>query len=482
MISAKKSNRRNTAACTLLFLGCMSLSPAASGAEPSAPASSIELHTEVRAQAVDLHNGDLDTSGSDNIGAASLEARLHLTAHINEDALFFLEGRGVAGAGRGGVESADTGSVSGGDSFLELRQAYLEFDNLGGAPVTAKAGRQKFREPYGVWWNRNFDALRLSYDTTLFAGSIAAGEDLATYRTSGDNLSENDKDVSRVLAEGSWQYYYENFVEARALFQDDHSSVSVGDIQTPEEFDDGDSNLFWGGIRAAGRTHFMGTEANKLAYRVDLMGVTGRENLATTTPSGQNRLVTAVDRRSVRGWGFDAATDIPLSKAWPILHLGYAYGSGDEDTADGRDHAFRQNGLRGNFSRFGALSENTDNYGTVLRPQLSNIHILSAGMTMPVMEASDIGAVYRYYRLDEPATTLMSSGIYDTLNGTDTGLGQGVDFLFNMDVLKEAHLASTGVQDVKFRSSLGFFRAGNAYGTSDGEVAARGLVEVKVGF
>jgi alginate production protein len=479
MTSAKKSRAHVLATCSFLLLTFSHTALA------TAPANSppVTVQTEIRAQAVDLNNGDLGTSGSDNIAAAALEARLKLTAHLSDNALFFGEARGVASAGRGGVESADTGGISDGDSFLELRQAYFEFDNIAGEPVSARAGRQKFREPYGVWWNRNFDALRLSYDTTLFAGSIAGGEDLFTYRTGGDNLSENDEDVARVLAEGSWQYYFENFFEARAMYQDDHSSVSVGDIQTPGNFDSGDSNLFWGGLRAAGKTRFLGNEKDKLSYRFDFMGVTGHEHLATTTPSGQNRLVTAVDGRSVRGWGFDAATDVPLPNAWPLLHLGYAYGSGDGDTTDSRDHAFRQNGLKGNFSRIGALSENTDNYGTVLRPELSNIHIMSAGLTMPVMEASDIGAIYRYYRLADLATNLMSSGIDDTLTGTSKSLGQGVDFLFNMDVLKEAHLAArNGVQDVKFRSSLGFFKAGKAYGTADDEVAARGLVEVKVGF
>ncbi|MEZ0226299.1 MAG: alginate export family protein [Alphaproteobacteria bacterium] len=479
MTSAKKSQSH---LFTLLLLACTVVSPAAMGAAP-ANTQTVMLDAELRAQAVDLDNGDLDTSGGDNLGTVALDARLRLTAHLSDNALFFGEGRGVASAGRGSVESADTGALSGGDSFLELRQAYFEFDNLAGAPLSARAGRQKFREPYGVWWNRNFDALRLSYDTTLFAGSIAAGENLFTYRTHGSSLSEKDKDVSRVLAEGSWQYYYENFIEARALYQDDHSDVSVGDIQTPDNFDDGDSNLFWGGIRAAGKAHFPGSDKDKLAYRLDFMGLTGHEHLATTTPSGSSRLVTAVDGRSVRGWGLDAATDIPLPNAWPILHLGYAYGSGDGDTSDSRDHAFRQNGLKGNFSKFGALSENTDNYGTVLRPELSNIHIVSAGLTMPVMEASDIGAVYRYYRLADLATSLMSSGVDDTLTGTSRSLGQGVDFLFNMDVLKEAHLTATNrVQDVKFRSSLGFFKAGKAYGTAEDEVAARGLVEVKVGF
>ena len=101
---------------------------------------------------------------------------------------------------------------------------------------------------------------------------------------------------------------------------------------------------------------------------------------------------------------------------------------------------------------------------------------------MPVLEASNIGAVYRYYRLDQAATALVTSGVENNLNGVDHDLGQGVDLLFNTDLLKDVQPQVKNVQDVSFRSSLGFFRAGDAFGTREGDIAVRGLVEVKVGF
>ncbi len=491
MTSATWPISGRTATLAFLLIACTSLSGVSFAADPvlgdtpaAAPLQKFVVTGEVRAQGVDLNDGDLGTNNHSNVGTAALEAEIQATWNINPHALFFWEGRGVAAAGNGGFQTEDTGGISNGKSFLEWRQSYFEFNNLDNQPFTFRAGRQKLREPYGLWWNNNFDSARLLYQTSLFSGNIAAGQNLFDYNTDSANNNPNNKDVARVLGEASWQYWYQNFFEARLMYQDDHSGVSVGDIQNAQNLDLGTSSLVYGGIRAAGETHFLATGDAKTAYRVDLLGVTGHEDLATTMPSGDsNRIVTAVNGQDVRGWAFDAATDVPLPNMKPIIHLGYAYGSGDGNTADGSDHAFRQDGLAGNFSRFGALTENTDNYGTVLRPELSNIHILSAGVTMPVFEAADVGAIYRYYRLADAANSLPSSGLVNNLDGIHKDLGQGIDLLFNTDILKEAHLASTrGVTDVTLRSSLGFFWAGKAYGTGDGDMATRGLVEVKIGF
>jgi hypothetical protein len=473
-------------ASTILFalFACTALSGVSlADQKPPAAEPQYVLHADVTAQGVDLNNGDLGTDGSSNAANGSLEVRPQFTWNFNPHALFYGEARAVAGVGNGSNESGDTGGLSGGRNFFELRQSYLEFNDLGGDPLAFRLGRQKIREPYGLWWNDNFDSARLSYVSTLFSGNAAVGQNLAVYRTDGNDFSNDDRDVTRALAEGSWQYHYQQFLEGRLLYQDDRSGPGVGQVMSEGRLDTGEGNLVWAGVRAAGETHFMGG-ADKLMYRIDLMGVDGHEQLPTTAPSGTTqRIVTAVNGRDVRGWGLDAATDIPIPNAKPLIHLGYAYGSGDGNTADGTDHAFRQDGLAGNFSQLGALTGNTNNYGTVLRPELSNIHILSAGVTMPVLQASSLGAIYRYYRLAEPTTALLESGVENTLNGTDKGLGQGLDLLFDANLLKEANITPVnGVSAVDFRSSLGFFWAGKAYGAGDGDLAARGLVEVKVSF
>ncbi|MEZ0262233.1 MAG: alginate export family protein [Alphaproteobacteria bacterium] len=461
----------------------MGVSPQAFAAtEPVKETPAVRVETELRAQGIGLDNGDLDTMGSDTIGTAALEARFKVYADITEDVLFFWEGRAVASAGKAGYESNDTGSLSRGDSFLEWRQSYFQFDDIGDTPAGVRIGRQKMRDPYGVWWNRNFDAANVYYDSTLFSGFIAGGENLMSYRTGGDDFGNNEEDVTRFLGSASWQYYYQNFLEGRIQVQNDHSDVNLGDIFASDDVDSETHDLVWFGVRASGETRLPTTGDNKFAYRADLMAVEGDEVVTGTAPFGPGtQIVNALTSRDVSGWAFDGAVDVPLPNASPILHFGYAFASGDENPGTAQeDNGFRQSGLNGNFSRFGALTENTDNYGTALRPELNNIHVLAAGATMPVFDASNAGIVYRYYRLDERATSLSANGVITTLNGVDRDLGQGLDLLFNVDILKEAEITVPHVQDMNLRSSIGVFHAGDAFGPSDGETAVRGLVELKI--
>jgi hypothetical protein len=446
------------------------------------PGTTIE--TELRTQVFGEENSRFGTTGSNHTQSAGEEARFKLTSYFNPDTLFFWEGRGVATLGRGGFETSDTGSFSNSENFLEWRQSYLEFDNLGGTPVYARVGRQRVREDYGVMWNQNFDALRLGYDTTTFKGNLTAGQNLFSYSTVDNDFNNNDKQIANLMAEGSWQYFYEQFVEARALLQNDHSGLpGVGTTELATDTDDRDGRIVWGNLRAMGDAHSFLNDAGKIHYRADIMAMTGNEDVATTAAGAPGFVtVTGSTHQDVRAWAFDAATDIPLPASTTQLHLGYAYGSGDNNAADGTDHAFRQTGLDGNSGRFGALSKNADYYGTVLRPDLSNLHIFSAGATRPVMQASDIGVIYRYYRLDEPATALPASGVLNTLNGVDRDLGHGLDVLFNVDILREWNMNMTRVHDMDLRTSVGAFRTGSAYGANDGEYVLRGLAELKVSF
>ena len=462
----------------LIFFAVLSQSAFAQPTPQSYPVT--KLDTEVRFQGADINNGSLGTTTARDAGVVGAEAKAKFTAEFNPDALFYWEGRAVAAAGRAGVQDENTGAVGNNGSFAEWKQSYLQFSNIGGEPTaSARIGRQLVAEPYGLWWNQDFDAVRANYDSSLFKGSLTGGQNLMTYRTNDTGgFIEGQKNVARVMAEGSWQYHYQNFIEARVAYVDDHQHQAVGDLVGDVNPYNNPGNMYWYGLRATGKTAvFDDADANKVGYRVDLLGVSGHEDQPTLGATN----VTAITGRHVQGWAFDAGTDIPLPHAKPLIHLGYAYGSGDDSTT-GTDNSFRQTGLQGNFSRIGALSQNTDNYGTVLRPELSNIHIISAGVTMPVLAASDAGVIYRYYRLADTATSLVSSGVANTLNGVDKDLGQGVDVMFNMDVLKETTENIPHVQSLSFRSSLGFFRSGDAYGTASGETAVRGLVELKVGF
>src|SRR5262249_39400762 len=155
---------------------------------------------------------------------------------------------------------------------------------------------------------------------------------LSSYRTGGDTFENDDEDIFGAMAEGPWQYYYDHFIEARVMFENDHSAVDVGDVDRADDLDRATSDLVYAGVRASGKTKLLGQE--KTLYRADLIAVAGNEDLTTYGPFGPGtRVVTGTTDQDVSGWGFDAAVDIPVPNASPLIHLGYAYGSGDDNAA-----------------------------------------------------------------------------------------------------------------------------------------------------
>ncbi|MCB1783655.1 MAG: alginate export family protein [Alphaproteobacteria bacterium] len=482
----KKYNR------TVFSGACLALAMVAAPLAAHAEGPSINVRTDLRAQVIGEDNADLGVLSNEPTDSEALEAKVKVDGNVTDNISFLVEFRGVKNYGSGGSVDTDTGEAAGRKDFLELRQYWVQVDNLFGdySPFAVRAGRQRIKEDRGLWWNRDLDAVSLMYDATLFDAQLTVGQNLAEYRTSDDSFLQDDQDILRVLGETSWQWRYGQFLESRFAYQNDYSGMeSAGIIIPSDDRDESDADLFWFGVRAQGDLGGLQPklEPTRVNYRVDVMGVTGHDEVQSSTSGpGSNRTVTGVSDKDVLGWALDAEVNVPVpvsvASQEPVFILGYAFGSGDDDSTDGTDHAFRQTGLDGNTSRPGTASGSIHNYGSVLRPDLSNIHVMTAGVVVPVSQASDVTGLYHYYRLDEKATSLSTSGIDASLNGTDKGLGQGLDVMFNSNLTKEFGLPDQTVERVDFKATLGAFRGGNAYGAGDGETAVRGQVELRFRF
>ena len=227
----------------------------------------------------------------------------------------------------------------------------------------------------------------------IFSGMLAIGENLTEYRSSGDAFNRDDEDLFRVLGQTSWQYALGHFLEARFAYQEDHSGMKgTGSLVSSNDRDEEDGDLLWLGVRTKGNVYNdILSEDKPISYRADLMYLTGDEDVQSTTsgPNDAVRTVTGVSNNDVSGWGVDLGLEVPLPVYQePVLILGYAFGSGDENSADNDNDAFRQTGLDGNTSKFGVSSGSMYNYGSVLRPDLSNIHITTLGLGVPLFKAS----------------------------------------------------------------------------------------------
>lgn len=484
MISRFKYKAHVSALC----LACLAVPALAQ--EPTQTGSNWQdkIKTDIRVtlQYITEENKDLGTSGDEMEDSFSQQIQLMTGVDFTEDLFGFFHGRALNIDGETGFEDETGQAVGLNQSFFELRELYLQKKNLAGiVPLSLQVGRQRVREPRALWWNSDNDLVRLNYNSTLLNSFLAAGENLSSYRSNTDSdFREDDEDRFRILGESSWQYKYNHFLEGRFLYEDDHSDIEdTGSFVATDNRDNEDQNLFWAGVRTTGEFSKPMQSVAKIKYRADLMGVTGEEDILNTAagPNADLRVVTGSTNRDVLGWGLDAgATVDPFQEGGWVFSLGYAFGSGDDGS--GTNNAFRQTDMQGNSSRIGLERQQQKNYGEVLRPELSNIHILSAGAAYPVTEATDASLNYYYYRLDEEETSLRSSGITAPVNGTDKSLGQGLDFVLNVNVSEEFDVNVPYADRTDFRFVAGTFFPGDAYDPSNDNAALRLFTELRFKF
>src|SRR5439155_7306908 len=99
-------------------------------------------------------------------------------------------------------------------------------------------------------------------------------------------------------------------------------------------------------------------------------------------------VVSSRPTRDVSGFAFDArGTWATRAPARPALTLGYAFGSGDSNARRGVDTGFRQPDVFKNRDRF--LGADVFRiYGEIVRPNLSNLHIVTGSLGYRVLRAS----------------------------------------------------------------------------------------------
>lgn len=457
------------------------------------PNSKFREFMSITSQYLVDENRDLSTRAEDTERSLVVDTKFGGHYHATDDITAYLELRGLWNVGQANSDDED-GSSSSNESFFELRQAWVEFDNLLGSDRTSlKVGRQRVREDRNIWWNRDIDAIGLALESDITSFKLYTGQNLSSYRTgTGEDFEEDDEDRLRIFGEAKHQYAKNHFIEGRFLYENDYSGVEdIGDLVDGNDFDDEDFDLTWVGIRAKGNfdNKNLGSFLSNFGYRGDVIGVFGEEtHIDTANAGGGLRSVTATRDRDVFGWAVDASIDATFDGYLePTLTLGYAFGSGDEDDGNGTgdNHAFRQTGLQGNTSRFPEkyASSTLRNYGEVLRPELSNLHIATAGLTFPIFNASDLSINYFSYWLDEESSqSLRSSGVNARLNGQDKHVGQAIDLNININWGKEFDWDGRLTERSASRVRIGTFKAGDAYGTAEDEYAFRAIVDYRIRF
>lgn len=444
----------------------------------------------VKTMATFEDNHDLGTQDDTPDTGLTIDARLGASyTPSGADMRFHGELRLVKSTHVIDTDDDDSGKDPMSDGFIEMRQLWAEFYNLAGDPrLSTKLGRQRFRDDRGLWWNDDLESVRMSMKSSLYSGFIAAGQALDHYRIGdNDDFREDEKDRLRLFGEVTHRITQDHNIDARFMAMHDYSGTPrIGTTLAADDMDRGDADLLWLGLRGHGAVPAGNL---RVGYHLDGMMVVGTETMADTAamPGGARRMVTGTRERDVAGWAMDGRINVALSDAprTPTINAGYAFASGDDNPGGtGNDGAFRQTDMHSNSS---AMNDDTRmgrvrHYGEVLRPELSNIHILSLGAQVPVMENGAVALQYFNYWLAEERSGLRSAGIDAPLNGRDAHLGQAMDMILYVPIADDLRRHGVWAESIASRFVIGGFMAGSAYGAAEDDMAWRGTAELRVRF
>lgn len=420
----------------------------------------LDISYELEIASEQRWDATLDMEPDDSEREQSAEFNLFLYYSITPQLTAVAEAKALLE--RQPVDSEDSAATRTEES-LERGESWLRWQPDQDTGFAFTVGRQEIAEERQWWWDEDLDAARLDYLADSWGLSMAIAQELAPLSTLENEIHPAEKDVIRVLGQLSWGWRLEHRLDMFAFYQHDGSPTPrLG--EPAAEADEVDADLAWLGLRASGALAL--GDYGSLNYRLDAAWVWGNEDRLGFEEEEEGLRVAEGRRRDVRGWALDLGAEWMLPViAEPTLYLGYAIGSGDSNPADSTDRAFRQTGLQDGEDRFRI-------YGELFDPELSNLRIVTTGLSWPLFEDGVFALVYHRYWQVEASTELRETGIERDTDGENKALGWEWDLIFKLETDAGLSVAAVG----------SIFRAGRAFGTADGHHSYLAYVELTYEF
>ena len=427
----------------------------------------LTIGGEVEAATLSQSNLDLDDGVDDYRLRAAPELKFEALYLPSESIAAFVQAKGFLTS-----EVIDADGSDDTEGGVRLDQAWVFFSDIFGLNASLQVGRQKFQDRREWWWDDDIEAARLHFSQGKLFGFVAVAEELWSADTL-ESLEAADKGKRHILGNIAYQIDPKKLLELFFLNTNDHSGgYAPGELVLEDAIDEADADLTWLGLRYRGRHKISGV--GKVYFNADLARIAGSQTLIAFDDPEDDEIfaATAATRQKVRGWAVDTSFNWELPFEFePYLTLGYARGSADRNAADGVDRNFRQTGLNGNNGKNRGISR-FRYYGEVLRPDLSNLQILTGAVGIPVGETFWVEAIYHNYRQLAPSTEIAASRLDADPLGLNKSIGQEIDVVFSYEYQRrwEAEL------------TLGAFRAGEAFGPAEGEWSAAAAFKLNYNF
>lgn len=338
-------------------------------------------------------------------------------------------------------------------SAVERGEMWLYMNRFLHPDLALQIGRQNFVDEREWWWDEDLDALRLHYDRRHLKTELAVAQEVGRVSTR-EGIDPEDEDILRLLGRASWLWRSEQRLDFFGLLHRDRSERSKLDSVLAESGEDeSDADLTWLGLRASGQVR--SDSLGRLYYWFDTAQVNGNEERVDFAAIGDGlSLVEDIDSMSVRGWAYDVGVTWRTPTRQQLsFTVGFAQGSGDTDLQNGTDMSFRQTGLQDNNSKFRGI-DRFRYYGEALRPELSNLSILTVSLGRRFLRNSSVEFLYHQYTQVDSAPFLRRTSIDADPNGLSNDIGQEIDIVIGIEEWEHLELELVG----------GLFRPGEAFG------------------
>ncbi|MFA5938534.1 MAG: alginate export family protein [Sinimarinibacterium sp.] len=350
------------------------------------------------------------------------------------------------------------------ESYAALREAWIEYGGITSYPgEVLRVGRQRLRGADGTWWDRDVESVRWIFDTTLLQFQLGSAAQLDTFRSDGSELPASQRDRAYVFADLSGQWYTGHTIGARSTYAWDYGDV--GDADTLDEPDPklSDRRYGWVGVYAHNGYYDM-PDALGLYYWLQADYLAGTRDDYIVTGSPETPLLRV--GRDVGAFAGDVGLRARLARGFAV-GAAWAYGQGDSGGADGdgRIETYEQPGLHSNRSRFTGTHSLLYRYNEALQPDLGNLQVGSAYLSIP-LERFDASFVYHRLLRNSADAPVVTDGL-DVAPSTDSrDLGNGYDLVLT-GYFGATPSGSTGDREdlrsnLRLRGSL--FQPGDAYG------------------
>jgi len=408
---------RGASLCCLLCVFSL-----AGRAEPPTPEGPITFHLRAIYEAKELKNSKL-RYGEDRSNKIQTEPtlRLNVRGFKGEPISFFSELEFIQKRKR------QTGSAPTTTDTLNFNQLWLRFDESLLPDTDLRLGRWLLRDEREWLIDENVDGVYARFGDRLKT-EVGAGRINYWQRNLLDSDTRGDKTnllmlFSRYKVDDYWR------IGGYAFWQYNRATESGRQLNV--------------GLRS------YSPPRQAFSHWLDIGAVRGQK-----------------DEQKLRGYALDSGVTwtyqpLPLR---PRLTLGYAWGSGDDDSGDGVSRRYRQTGQQGNETWLGGETK-YKLYGDTLDPELSNMHIFTAGIGISPTGQTSLDFIYHYYRQHRLAALVKNSTEldpkYDRL--TTKTLGSALDIVAGWRI--NPH--------VKLEASAAWFAPSSRFYSGSGRRSAR---------